>query len=205
MTRIDEISLLINDNDIVADIGCDQALLGIKLAKGGIKSYGSDISNKVIEKAKEKINSLKLSDYISLYVSDGVENINSDVNTLVLAGMGAYTICDVISKSNRKYQKIITVSNTDYDYLRNNMNNMGYSIKLEKVVYDKGKYYIIIVFEPGNIKYNSKELMIGVNVIKDEIYFKYKEYLIDKLYKIKDKSNNSNDKVNEFIKYLESE
>lgn len=205
MTRIDEISLLINNNDVVADIGCDQALLGIKLAKRGIKSYGSDISNKIIEKAKEKINSLKLSDYISLYVSDGVENINSDVNTLVLAGMGAYTICDVISKSNRKYQKIITVSNTDYDYLRNNMNKMGYSIKLEKVVYDKGKYYIIIVFEPGNIKYNSKELMIGVNVIKDEIYFKYKEYLIDKLYKIKDKSNNSNDKVNEFIKYLESE
>ena len=53
MENIEIFKELINDNDIVADIGCDQALLGIKLAKRGIKSYGSDISNKVIEKAKD--------------------------------------------------------------------------------------------------------------------------------------------------------
>lgn len=204
MTRIEEIVSFIDENDFVADIGCDQVEVGVLLAKKGIKSIGSDISSKVISKAKEKVKKLGLEDYITLNVSDGLNNIDDKVDTLVLAGMGAFTISDIILKSNKRYKKIITISNTDNDYLRYKMTNFGYSISCEKIIYDKGKYYNIIVFGNGKQNYSEKELMIGVNIIKNDTYYNYHNYLLNKYKKILLNSNYRNEKVKLMIDYLES-
>ena len=117
MNRIDTIVSLINDNDLVADIGCDQVEVGIKLAKRGIKSIASDISDNVIKKAKEKVKTLGLEDYIDLRTSNGLNKINdNEVNTLVIAGMGAYTIIDILN-TNKRFNKIITISNNHNDLI----------------------------------------------------------------------------------------
>ena len=175
------------------------------LAKKGIKSIGIDISDKVILKAKRKIKRLGLDNYISLYVADGLYNIDENVDTLVLAGMGAYTISDIISKSNKKYKKIITISNTNNDYLRNKMHSYGYYISCEKIIYDSGKYYNLIFFKNGIRNYTEKELMIGTNVVKDDIYYKWLDYIIEKYKKIQLDSNFTNEKINLMVMYLQDE
>ena len=52
MNRIEAIYQLIDENDKVVDVGCDQAKLSILLAKRNQSSIASDISEKVIIKAK---------------------------------------------------------------------------------------------------------------------------------------------------------
>ena len=142
MNRIEAICSFINDNDLVVDVGCDQVEVGILLSKRNIKSIASDISEKVVASAKEKISKLNLNDYIDLRVSDGLDNIkDGEANTLVLAGMGTHTILDILKKTNLRFNKIITISNNYHDILRDEMNKLNYIVSNELIVYENNKYY----------------------------------------------------------------
>ena len=71
MNRIETINSYISNDDKVVDVGCDQAKLSLMLEKRNIPSIASDISENVINKAKETINS----ELIDLRVSNGLSNI----------------------------------------------------------------------------------------------------------------------------------
>ena len=127
MNRIEAIYNLINKEDKVADVGCDQAKLGIMLAKRKQNSIASDVSENVINRAKKDIAILELDKYIDLRVSDGLENIKeNEADTLVLAGMGTHTMLEIISNTSLKFKKIITISNNYHDILRSKMNEYNY-------------------------------------------------------------------------------
>lgn len=204
MNRIEAICLFINDNDLVVDVGCDQVEVGILLSKRNIKSIASDISEKVVASAKEKISKLNLNNYIDLRVSDGLDNIkDGEANTLVLAGMGSHTILDILKKTNLRFNKIITISNNYHDILRDEMNKLNYIVSDELIVYENKKYYNLIVFKEGKRKYTEKELLLGMNHRDTEMYDKYLNYLKNKYLEIQRSSNNQNVKANKIIKYID--
>lgn len=161
--RIQAISLYINSDDIVADIGCDQALLSEILAKKGMNSSACDIKENIVLNASERLKKLKLDKYVSFIVSDGIKNIPDNIDTLVLAGMGTYTILSILSFSNKKYKKVITISNNNHQILRENMIELGYKVKSEEIIIERDKYYNLIVFEPGTVSYSNEELIVGIN------------------------------------------
>ena len=84
MNRIEKISSYIDVNDKVIDVGCDQAKLSIKLANRYQYSIASDVSEKVIEKAKKDIGENK---YIDLRVSNGLEKIHAELDLLLEDGL----------------------------------------------------------------------------------------------------------------------
>lgn len=191
--RLKEIALLVPKNDNVIDIGCDHALLDIYLTLYNDNiCIAADISDKVIENAKKKILKYNLQNKIETVVSNGINNIEIKKNsTIIISGMGTYTITNIVSKIDKaKINKLIIQSNNNLYELRRNINNLGYEIELEKVVYDKNKYYTIIVFKKGNKKYKKKYLKYGINSIKNEDYYKYINYLINKNNEIYFKLNN---------------
>ena len=61
--RIERISSYIFEDDLVADIGCDQALLSEILAKRNIYSVASDIKESIVINAKNRLKELKLDKY----------------------------------------------------------------------------------------------------------------------------------------------
>ena len=204
MNRIEAICSFINDNDLVVDVGCDQVEVGILLSKRNIKSIASDISEKVVASAKEKVSKLNLNDYIDLRVSDGLDNIkDGEANTLVLAGMGTYTILDILKKTNLRFNKIITISNNYHDILRDEMNKLNYIVSDELIVYENNKYYNLIVFKEGKRKYIEKELLLGMNHRDNIMYDKYLSYLKNKYLEIQKSSNNQNVKANKIIQYID--
>ena len=199
MNRIEAIYSLIDIDDKVVDVGCDQAKLSIMLAKRNQSSIASDISENVINKAKSNIKS----NLIDLRVSSGLSNIKEgEVDTLVLAGMGTHTILDILNNTNIRFKKIITISNNYHDILRNKMNDLNYIVDKELIVKDNNKYYNLIMFKEGNRKYNKKELLLGLNHIDKDMYNEYLNYLLNKYLKIKKSSKDNNKKVNEIINLL---
>ena len=190
--RIERISSYILEDDKVADIGCDQALLSELLAKKNIYSVASDIRENIVDDAKNRLKELDLDKYVKFIVSNGIENIPDEIDTLVLAGMGAYTILDIISKQKKQYKKIITISNNNNDMLRVKMLNYGYKIYSEEIIYDKNKYYNLIVFIPGNSKYKKDEIILGFNHINEELFIQKLKYDLDKYKDIYDKSHDKN-------------
>ena len=181
--RLKTIASLVPTKDNVIDIGCDHALLDIYLTLHNENScIAADISEKVIDNARKNIIKYNLQNKIETIVSNGTNNIQIDKkSTIVISGMGTYTILDIVSKIDKeKINKLIIQSNNNLLDLRKKINELGYEIELEQVVFDKNKYYTIIVFIKGNKLYKRKQLKYGVNYIKNDDYYKYISYLINK-------------------------
>ena len=189
MTRLEKISSYISDNEKVLDVGCDQALLSKILAKRKIYSIASDLRPNIIENAKKNLTPLE-KEYITFSVSDGVPNSLNEEYTLVLSGMGAYTILDILKNSNYRFNKIITISNNNHDILRIEMSKLNYYVLEEEIIKEKGKYYNLIVFDNIKREYSKEEILVGINHKNIELLKEKNEYLIKKYTSILNNANN---------------
>lgn len=204
MNRIEAIYSFIDLKDRVVDVGCDQAKLGILLAKRNQKSIASDISPKVIERASLDIRKLGLDNLIDLRVSNGLQNIKEkEADTLVLSGMGTHTILEILNNTKLKFNKIITISNNYHDILRDKMNELNYIVDKELIIKENDKYYNLIIFTKGIKKYSQKELLLGLNQVDNELYKEYLSHLLNKYKTIKKSSKDKNIKIDEMIKLIE--
>lgn len=193
--RLRSLAELVDSNDIIADIGCDHALLDVYLVFNNIvnKAYASDVNSNALRCGINNVNKYNLSDRIVIRLDDGINNIPEDINTLIISGMGSSTIVKILDSSRlNQIDKLIIQSNNDYYLLRKYLVSKGYYIFDENSVYDKGKYYINIVFKKGYKKYNKNELKYGPILSKNNC--DYYNYLLNKtkdiykmvpLYKIK--------------------
>ena len=200
--RLKRITDFIPSDSYILDVGCDHALLDIYLAlnRNNVKLIASDINENPLKIAKENIKKYNLEDEITLEKADGVSKINDEVDTVVIAGMGTSTINDIINNDLKKLKnvkKIIISSHTSSFELRENMNKKGFKIIDEAVVFDKGKYYEIIVYSNGYEKLSKLDMKYGpiISKRKDEItkaYFNERYLLLIEIYK---KIPNSNKKL----------
>ena len=205
MNRIEAIYSFIDLKDRVVDVGCDQAKLGILLAKRNQKSIASDISPKVIERASLDIRKLGLDNLIDLRVSNGLQNIKEkEADTLVLSGMGTHTILEILNNTKLRFNKIITISNNYHDILRDKMNELNYKVDKELIIKENNKYYNLILFTKGIKKYTKKELLLGLNQVDSELYKEYLNHLLNKYKIIKKSSKDKNIKIDEMITLIES-
>lgn len=189
MTRLEKISSYISDNEKVLDVGCDQALLSKILAKRKIYSIASDLRPNIIENAKKNLTPLE-KEYITFSVSNGVPTILNEEYTLVLSGMGAHTILDILKNSNYRFNKIITISNNNNDILRTEMSKLNYYVLEEEIMKEKDKFYNLIVFDNVKRNYSKEEILVGINHKNKELLKEKNDYLIKKYTSILNNANN---------------
>ena len=189
MTRLEKISSYISDNEKVFDVGCDQALLSKILAKRKIYSIASDLRPNIIENAKKNLTPLE-KEYITFSVSNGVPTILNEEYTLVLSGMGAHTILDILKNSNYRFKKIITISNNNNDILRTEMSKLNYYVLEEEIIKEKGKFYNLIVFDNVKRDYSKEQILVGINHKNKELLKEKNDYLIKKYTSILNIANN---------------
>lgn len=200
--RLKRITDFIPSDSYILDVGCDHALLDIYLAlnRNNVKLIASDINENPLKIAKENIKKYNLEDEITLEKADGVSKINDEVDIVVIAGMGTSTINDIINNDLKKLKnvkKIIISSHTSSFELRENMNKKGFKIIDEAVVFDKGKYYEIIVYSNGYEKLSKLDMKYGpiISKRKDEITKAYFNERYLKLIEIYKKIPNGNKKL----------
>ena len=180
--RLLSVADFISKEDELVDIGCDHGLLSIYLIENNLckRVIASDINQNALNNAIENINKRNLN--IKTVLSDGINNIDLDnINSLIISGMGTSTIAHILEDKNKlnNINKIIVQSNNNHDILRNNMNNIGYYLKDERVVKDKNKWYITMLFIKSNKKNTKKEIEYGYLNNKD-----YNNYLLNKYLEI---------------------
>lgn len=162
--RLKSIAGLIYETDNVIDIGCDHALLSIYLIKNQIlySIIVSDVNKNALESGINNIKKHKLEKKIDARLGFGLSVIDVHTDTVVISGMGTSTIIKILSNPNLKQiNKLIIQTNNDHYLLRKFVTLKGYYISHESVVYEKGHYYINIVFLKGKRKYSIKELRYG--------------------------------------------
>lgn len=199
--RLKTISNFISDNSNVIDVGCDHALLDIYLFnnKKNIKLIASDVKEGPLLQAKKNIE--KYGCNIKVKLGNGIETIESDTDTVVIAGMGGDTIIDILNNGKEKLSNIKTMvisPQSEWKKTRKIICSLGFIIEDEIIIEDSNKFYLIIKFIKGNKKYTDKELEYGPILLKEKNneFIKYYNLLLQEkrkilkkvpLFKIKDR------------------
>ena len=173
--RLKAICDCLDKNDVISDIGTVHGLVPIYhiIHNKANKAYACDINPLPLSQAKENINLYNVN--VETILSNGIENIKDDSNTLVIAGMGNNTIIEILTSNNAKLKninKIVVQSNTHPETIRLLLNKMGYKVVNERVVFDKNKYYEIDCFILGNEELTDLEIKYGkINLLNREETF----------------------------------
>ena len=195
--RLKRVASYVDDNSYIIDVGCDHALLDIYLVKTkkNVKTIASDISDGPLEYAYKNIEKENLLNKIKITKRNGIDNLEKEVDTIVISGMGTSNVLGIIfrNKENLKnIKKIIISSNNDWYSLRKIFTENNYYIKEEDIILENDKFYPIVIFEKGTKKYKKYELKYGPILLKsnNEIFKKYIEKEITKLSNIKNNLTN---------------
>lgn len=146
----------VNPGDRVADVGCDHGYLGIYLLKNGIAGsvIASDIKEGPLQSALRNAVKFNVRDKMTFYLSNGVQGIPRDFDTLVCAGMGADTMMSVLDAApwlkDGKYRLILQCQSKRPE-LRKYLYRQGYAIRRETLAQDGKFLYPVMeaVYAPG--------------------------------------------------------
>ena len=149
---------LVPDGAGVADIGCDHGYLGIFLLTEGIASsmIEADINQAPLDSARKNAVKFGVTDKITFHLSDGLQAVPRDFDTLVCAGMGADTMMSIIHHAydwlaDPRYRLILQCQSKRPE-LRQWLYDKGFRINRETLAKDGKFVYSImeVVFDPGH-------------------------------------------------------
>lgn len=171
--RLEEIINLVEDNSIVADIGTDHGIVPYELIKSNKakKVIASDISEKSLDKLREKLDYLDEPEKIILNVSDGLDNLNEyQVDTIIISGMGGNLIVDILNKNidvAKRANCLILGANNSLSVLRKFLHDNSFEIIEEVDLFENAKYYQII------------KVKVGKQLFLNEYEYEFGKFLID--------------------------
>lgn len=160
--RLKSVSLLIDNANVVADIGTDHAYLPIYLVKNkkAKKVYACDLNKKPLQSAKENISKFGFDSQIFTILSNGLEFVVDplieDIDIVTICGLGSQTILDILSKDHKKISKYIICSNTQISQIRKWTVDKDFKISYEQFVVEDNHCYWIAVIDK-NLKSNLKD------------------------------------------------
>ena len=141
---------------VVADVGCDHGYLSIHLLETGLarQVYASDIRPGPLDSAVKNANKYGVSQCISFFLSDGVQALPRDFDTLVCAGMGADVMISILEKApwlrDERYRLILQCQSKT-PMLRRYLSQTGWTIRREQVLRDGRFLYTVLeaLWAPG--------------------------------------------------------
>ena len=191
--RLSIIYSFIDEGSSVVDVGCDHGYLLIELAKNNKSTNLLGVENKLgpFSTLKKNIKLNNLDGKINTSLSDGISNVDSSFDTLVIAGMGSDNIVGIIERNKDKlslFSTIIIDSHTETEKIRRYFVKKYYKISNEKIIKDNKIVYEIIKFVKGKANYSDLEFKYGPIILNNkndeefkEIYKERVQYLTKKL------------------------
>lgn len=212
MDRLDTLCALVKKNSTVYDIGCDHAYLLLKLYPKIKQGFALDVAQKPLNAAKKTIMENNISDKITAILSDGLEKVDTDLaDTIVIAGMGAELIVDILSKHQFIYSDKYTFllqPMTKSELLRQFLYANGFEIIEEKISIEERRFYTIIKckYTGKIIKKDILDCYVSDNLMIEPDFSKYIDYKTQKMSiicnKIEDKTNEKFIYYNKIIQKL---
>lgn len=154
-SRLKACCSFVKPGDRVADVGCDHGYLGITLllSKTARSVIAADINSQPLDSAKQNAARFETEDRMTFHLSNGVQNIPRDFDTLVCAGMGADTMISILEAApwlkSCQYRLILQCQSKRPE-LRKFLFQEGYHIQRETLAEDGKFIYTVmeVVYNP---------------------------------------------------------
>lgn len=172
--RLQHVADMVRSGGVVADIGCDHGFTSIYLVEHhkAKRAIAMDINEGPLERAWEHIQLAGLEEQIDIRLSDGLEKLSlEEADTILISGMGGALIKKILfrQKEIAIHSKELVLSPQSEIYLvRKAIHELGFQIQKEEMVFDQGKFYVIMRGVPGREQYDT------------ELEYRYGKYLIEK-------------------------
>lgn len=172
--RLNAVADLISPGLIVCDIGCDHAYLPIYLMQHKIAKavIATDVNEGPLYKAAENIRMFDLSDVIDLRLCYGLKLIDeSEAQCIVMAGMGGNLMIDIINESKDVFfaaSEVILQPQSDISRVRHYLEDNGFLIISESMVYEDYKYYQMMKAKKGEMNWDKEIEFIYGKVLLHE-------------------------------------
>jgi tRNA (adenine22-N1)-methyltransferase len=163
----------------LADCGTDHAYLPIYAVQEGFVNSAIASDNKLgpLTNAKKNIIQASLLMKVKIKYAEGLNYLNKDIDIASVLGMGGRLITEILSKANKQYLKRLVLGpNSEAKILREYLMENNFKIVNEELVEENGKYYQIIVCEPGNMELTELELEFGPIILKNKTP-EFKDYI----------------------------
>lgn len=175
--RLNKIAELVDFGASVIDVGTDHGYVPNFLCENKISSdiIATDISKNSLEKSIDLTRELGNEKFVRNILANGIVDENRD--NIIIAGLGGIQIAEIIANSidiAKSSKKLILQPMQKTNILRRELNNMGFEIFDEEIIYEDERYFEIILARFSN--------NIDRNLKDEDFYFSKK--LIDKKDKI---------------------
>lgn len=179
MNRLETIASLVPVGSIVADIGTDHALLPVLLIEQhrSPKVYAIDNKTGPLRGAYQLTKTIP---QITLVLADGLQGLSSDVDTVVIAGLGGRTIVDILDVIPPHVATIISSAHVAMPLVRQSLTARGYAIDAEELIEEAGEFYEISRFIQGEASYNEADYTCGPLLRKErsELWLRWMDQCI---------------------------
>jgi len=167
----------------LADIGTDHAYLPIALVQAGIipGAIAMDINDGPLRAAKEHISSQGLSEVIQTRLSDGLTELTAgEADSVVIAGMGGALTVRILNGAvewlsptaeageNLMARELILQPQSEIFLVRRWLQEHGWRIEAENMVFEDGKYYPMMKAVPGKMQLGRIEEVYGPKLLRDK-------------------------------------
>lgn len=148
--RLNMLASLAYNSQRLADIGTDHGYLPLYLLENGHVDHCilCDINLGPLENAKRSFNEAEFTEKTEFRLGSGIEPLDySEVDTVVIAGMGGGLIIDILSQNLQKsksFELLLLQPMTEQNQLRSWLLDQGFNIKSDHYVHEGSKYYEII-------------------------------------------------------------
>lgn len=154
-----------------ADIGADHGRLSAVMLLSGQAEHGvvADISEKALEKARQRIHGLGLDNRVTFAVADGLTALKSHpgpVDAVFILGMGGDTISGILHRESALLQgaALIISPQTEASLARQALCDSGYRIRQELIAHDHHRDYLLLRSTPAlpdEPVYTQEQLWLG--------------------------------------------
>jgi tRNA (adenine22-N1)-methyltransferase len=144
----------------VADVGTDHGFVPICLVERGIaaRALALDVREGPLERAKEHVQRKGLDKKIDLRLGDGLKPLAPmEADMVVISGMGGELMLRILREGElvRPFvSRWIFSPQSELALFRHGLEELGLSICHETMVEEEGKYYTIMVAQPGQMSYS---------------------------------------------------
>ena len=200
--RIQFLASLAKGYDTVLDIGTDHGfVLQEAFDQGWIKKgIAADINEGPLNQAKENLKGYP----VTFVLSDGFQSIKDTYDLAIIAGMGAYTIGEIMNHASHDEAIYLLQANDKQEILRDYLNTHGFQI-IDEYIVDDGFYYVIMMVKKGEMKLSPRDIYLGP-ILKEKpeakAYYKRKLYTLENIVNQADEDKKSSLEV--LIGYLKS-
>lgn len=142
---------------VACDVGTDHAYLAVYLVEAKIceRVIASDINDGPLQFGRKTVEKYGYQDKIKLVKSDGLKEIDSDgITDVIIAGMGAETICQIIGDAEwlRDGVNLVLQPMTKSHVLREWLYSNGFEINREQAVVEENFAYSVISSTYSGVK-----------------------------------------------------